>query len=768
MTSFRYITWIVALFLLVHAMAANWTPSVTGNPDIEYYLLTDSAGEYLAIHGGGLWHRSEDSNWQAANHSLNLPVLADIDFIEATDRAGRSLYASGYSWNPAASGSWYSLDCGQTWNAVPSEWITNHNTSRMLISLHDSTLLYHLSDRYLRKSRDSGANWESFELDGFERTRTKIIEDPYSDSTMYIVTQSSFADENIPNGELLISHDQGETWMNALNLADLFHVNYFTTSDVLPLLNSTLLLAVSLADGSEELGTGILLSQDNGESWEAVSNGLPSLFGAKQLVLKPGTTDQIIANGIHHHGLFLSQDGGESWTSFNEGFPFERIHINNIVSRNDTLYTYTRNSGIFRLDNGTDTWMPYEITSRQFGARGELSFVYPRMFLSEQANRMWRLQEEWAECQVDLPANVYTHINPPLPWEGNRLISYCSSRFNLFTPDTCWFSSSSDDGQEWTGIDIPIVNCEGARFQVFEFSDAHYLVGFTQSVIRYRNSINDNWSTFVPPIPFLIQDITADSMGILVLIRSSGDSTTNVLRIHPSLGEIESLNYNGPPATNYSHIWTHANTVYISALQNCVRNAENNEWEILGSIPRSSSVQEMVVVPTLVPIFIGRVYLSTNLVMSFDGGFSWSDYDLGPAINEQGFGLMDIEIDTFRQVLWASTSLGSAYVSFNELHMLSSLEPYNKGASTKTRLISISPNPTNNNVTIQIALDKQSVVTIALYNINGQMLETIVEDVFPSGLLSKSVSLTKYASGVYFMRTNLNAQTSIDKIHLLK
>ncbi|MBK6910186.1 MAG: hypothetical protein IPH10_04550 [bacterium] len=86
--------------------------------------------------------------------------------------------------------------------------------------------------------------------------------------------------------------------------------------------------------------------------------------------------------------FFLSQDGGESWTSFNEGFPFERIHINNIVSRNDTLYTYTRNSGIFRLDNGTDTWMPYEITSRQFGARGELSFVYPRMFLSEQANRM--------------------------------------------------------------------------------------------------------------------------------------------------------------------------------------------------------------------------------------------------------------------------------------------------------------------------------------------------------------------------------------------
>ncbi|MBK6910187.1 MAG: T9SS type A sorting domain-containing protein [bacterium] len=71
-------------------------------------------------------------------------------------------------------------------------------------------------------------------------------------------------------------------------------------------------------------------------------------------------------------------------------------------------------------------------------------------------------------------------------------------------------------------------------------------------------------------------------------------------------------------------------------------------------------------------------------------------------------------------------------------------------------------------MTIQIALDKQSVVTIALYNINGQMLETIVEDVFPSGLLSKSVSLTKYASGVYFMRTNLNAQTSIDKIHLLK
>lgn len=78
------------------------------------------------------------------------------------------------------------------------------------------------------------------------------------------------------------------------------------------------------------------------------------------------------------------------------------------------------------------------------------------------------------------------------------------------------------------------------------------------------------------------------------------------------------------------------------------------------------------------------------------------------------------------------------------------------------------PNPFNPSTVIEFALPKDAHVTLEIYNIIGQKVMTLVDEVTPAGYHSVKLDGTNLASGMYLYRLTAGQQTFIKKLLLMK
>ena len=78
------------------------------------------------------------------------------------------------------------------------------------------------------------------------------------------------------------------------------------------------------------------------------------------------------------------------------------------------------------------------------------------------------------------------------------------------------------------------------------------------------------------------------------------------------------------------------------------------------------------------------------------------------------------------------------------------------------------PNPFNPSTTISFELDKQDKVKLEIFNIMGQLVETIQNEVFTAGKHSVKFRADNLSSGVYFYRLRTSASTQTKKFTLIK
>jgi hypothetical protein len=78
------------------------------------------------------------------------------------------------------------------------------------------------------------------------------------------------------------------------------------------------------------------------------------------------------------------------------------------------------------------------------------------------------------------------------------------------------------------------------------------------------------------------------------------------------------------------------------------------------------------------------------------------------------------------------------------------------------------PNPFNPSTVIEFALPKDAHVTLEVYNILGQKVATLVDEVRPAGFHSVKLDGTNLASGMYLYRLSTGQQTFLKKLLLMK
>ncbi|MFC1570066.1 T9SS type A sorting domain-containing protein [bacterium] len=78
------------------------------------------------------------------------------------------------------------------------------------------------------------------------------------------------------------------------------------------------------------------------------------------------------------------------------------------------------------------------------------------------------------------------------------------------------------------------------------------------------------------------------------------------------------------------------------------------------------------------------------------------------------------------------------------------------------------PNPFNPKTTIRLYIPKPSHLSIRLFDIRGNYLETIVQDELPAGSFQFSWDGSDYSSGVYLLKSVYGKQIQNQKLHLIK
>ena len=83
-------------------------------------------------------------------------------------------------------------------------------------------------------------------------------------------------------------------------------------------------------------------------------------------------------------------------------------------------------------------------------------------------------------------------------------------------------------------------------------------------------------------------------------------------------------------------------------------------------------------------------------------------------------------------------------------------------------IISAYPNPFNPITNIEFALNSSSDINISIYDVNGRLIETLIDDSFYRGFYSVDWNASAYPSGVYFIRIISGDTSDIQKLVLMK
>ena len=78
------------------------------------------------------------------------------------------------------------------------------------------------------------------------------------------------------------------------------------------------------------------------------------------------------------------------------------------------------------------------------------------------------------------------------------------------------------------------------------------------------------------------------------------------------------------------------------------------------------------------------------------------------------------------------------------------------------------PNPFNAETRITYKIFKRSVITLSIYDIKGQLLETLFSEERPIGTYSTIWKADKYGSGTYFIRISASGFEEVKKCLLIK
>jgi len=156
------------------------------------------------------------------------------------------------------------------------------------------------------------------------------------------------------------------------------------------------------------------------------------------------------------------------------------------------------------------------------------------------------------------------------------------------------------------------------------------------------------------------------------------------------------------------------------------------------------------------PMFYNLVKGPLGSSITLNGLFKWAPY--ANQANQQFQVIIELT-DGFLSVKDTTTLTGSALVSVKDK---------GNGIPNEYELGQNYPNPFNPTTTITYGIPEDSFVSIKVFSVLGQEVETLVETYKPAGYYRVEFDAKNLQSGIYFYQINANNYTAIKKMIVVK
>ena len=114
------------------------------------------------------------------------------------------------------------------------------------------------------------------------------------------------------------------------------------------------------------------------------------------------------------------------------------------------------------------------------------------------------------------------------------------------------------------------------------------------------------------------------------------------------------------------------------------------------------------------------------------------------------------------------TAIGDTVKNINADVSLSSVKEKEMPLSRQFSLGRIFPNPFHTSAMIRYTIQRQSRVTLSVYNSRGQEVKTLVNTVQSTGVYQAVFPGQNFPSGIYLVKLRSGAFTATEKISLIK
>jgi hypothetical protein len=109
----------------------------------------------------------------------------------------------------------------------------------------------------------------------------------------------------------------------------------------------------------------------------------------------------------------------------------------------------------------------------------------------------------------------------------------------------------------------------------------------------------------------------------------------------------------------------------------------------------------------------------------------------------------------------------SEIIDFVQLQQ-TSIEDKNVSQTKEFELLSNYPNPFNPSTEIQFSLARTNLVTLSIFDIQGKLVQTVLNEVKSAGLHTLSWTAENFPSGMYFYQIRVNGLSETKKMTLIK
>ncbi len=666
----------------------------------------------------GLYKSADNcSTWSYAN----LPLEGEQNFVKYHPLQPELIFAGGWMM------SWKSYDGGNTWVELDVTGLTG----MMGLEIHplNPDLIFLIGGSFspghgVWRSNDRGITWENIQhnisLQGYP---SDIELDPYDTNIVY-VSVSNYSDSSCPN--LYKSYDCGETWTD-------ISVDFLISSDVEALEISPLDNDVLYAGTLEN---GVLLSEDAGESWREINDGMRTLH-LESLEIDTSTLD--IYAGTVYDGIYKKHLAEAEWRDVSNdiysGY-FRRIDVSRFSPAKALAIG---DNGVFQTEDYGTTWsyIDIEMPSESMLKDAEYDRYLPnRIYASSSTAALLQPTDmQRGFYRSDDGGNSWDYFTDGLPNEEyffEITVSYENENDRrIFLTTYKEIYSSDDEGEHWELRDsgLPFVTTYSIGDIEVAPSDPNTIgvVYYSQNKLYLSKDRGETW--------FESGELPEGGEGLGI----------DEIEFHPD---------------DPDHIYA---SIYFNGIYESLDGGDT--WQsIINDLPLDGSLNDVSSI-TINPYNPDNIFVSSfryGVYQSHNGGLNWESFNEGMdttgIFNEMMFAPGDTTILYLargNRSVWSITRTPVG-IDDNEVTLPTQ---YN---------LSAYPNPFNASTSISFTLPHDSQVALEIYDVLGRKLESLVDEYLPAGVHSVLWEAGEYPSGMYFYKLTAGEQSESLKITLIK